>query len=392
VDRQLFRLLIALGIFVAGCKEVAPPKAVVVGPVPANSFARSWVQDLELKGGDKVWQLHLTGGSLFVYTLKHEAYQLSRDGGSLMTLAAVTTAGTTLAPPVVVGDEVVYPTNTSLEIYGKDGKKERSIDLDFAMSSPAISDGHAMYVGGNFPGSPRFVAIDPSVETGWLKWSFVTQGSVTAAPAMYQNTLFLATEGNRVYAVNDKMEPLWPMEGFSFQTAGRVLADVKADDFGVYVASTDSKLYCLDRATGRIKWQYYAQRPLEDSPIVLGTNVYQAVPGVGLVVLDKATGLYNRQAKWIAHGVVQILSEDGQNVYARLQDNRIAALDKQTGERKFTSQRRDLTLFVTNTADATIFASTADGHVYAITPVLKPGTISEIVLNERPVETLARAN
>ena len=391
MSKYFFRLLIALGVLVAGCKEVAPPKPVVVGPVPANNFARSWVQDLELKGDDRVWQLHLTDKALFVYTLEHEAYQLTRAGGSLLTVAKVTSSGTTLAPPVVVGDQVIYPTNTSLEIYGKDGKKERSIDLDFAMSSPAVSDGHAIYVGGNFPTSPRFVSIDPTKETGWMNWSFVTQGSVSAGPAIYQNVLFLATEGNRVYAVNDKMQPVWPLEGFSFQTAGRILADLKADDFGVYVASTDSKLYCLDRTSGRIKWQYYAQRPLEDSPIVLGTNVYQAVPGVGLVVLDKTTGEFNRKPKWIAEGVVQILSEDAQNVYARLGDNRIAALDKQTGQRKFTSQRRDLKLFVTNPTDATIYAATASGHVYAITPVLKPGTISEIVMIERPIETIALA-
>ena len=40
---------------------------------------------------------------------------------------------------------------------------------------------------------------------------------------------------------------------------GHPVTDLKADDFGVYVAATDTKLYCLDRATGKIKWQYFAR-------------------------------------------------------------------------------------------------------------------------------------
>jgi len=393
----IFGFLLVVGatgilIQLAGCKEEPPPPATVkVGPVPAKSFARSWVQDLNLKGADSIWQLHLTDKSVFVYTMNHVAYQLSRSGGSLTMVAPVASAATPLGPPVQLMNNVVYPTNTSLEIYDLAGKKLRSLDLDFAMSSEAITDGKAIYVGGNFQESPRFVSIDPTKENAWMNWSFVTQGSVSGTPAIYQNVIFLATEGNRVYAVSDKREPIWPLEGYSFQTAGRILADVKADEYGVYIASTDSKLYCLDRATGKIKWQYYAQRPLGDAPVALGTNVYQAVPGIGVVVIDKATGEFNRKARWVAKGAVQVLSEDSQNVYVRLDNHHIAALDKQTGERKFESQRRDLTVFATNPTDATIYAATEAGKVYAITPVLKPGTISEIVFNERPMETIALA-
>jgi outer membrane protein assembly factor BamB len=42
-----------------------------------------------------------------------------------------------------------------------------------------------------------------------------------------------------------------------FVTSGRIVGDVKVDDSGVYVASTDSKLYALDRGTGKILWKYY---------------------------------------------------------------------------------------------------------------------------------------
>jgi hypothetical protein len=144
--------------------------------------------------------------------------------------------------------------------------------------------------------------------------------------------------------------------------------------------------------SGKIKWQYYSQQPLTVAPVVTATTVYQAVPNVGLVCLDKTSGKYNRDAKWVALGVVQILSEDAQNVYALLEDKRIVALDKTTGLERFASERRDFAVFATNTKDSTIFAATKNGIVYAITPVLKPGATGELVLDERRMDSVAAAN
>jgi DNA-binding transcriptional regulator LsrR (DeoR family) len=61
------------------------------------------------------------------------------------------------------------------------------------------------------------------------------------------------------------------------------------------------------------------------------------------------------------------------------------ALDKATGEPKFRSKRRDLTITTPNTKDATIYAATKRGEVLAIRPVLKGGSVGEIVLDERTI-------
>jgi outer membrane protein assembly factor BamB len=254
------------------------------------------------------------------------------------------------------------------------------------MRSPAVGSGNTIYVGADFARGSRFIAIDISKPYRHApKWWFVTDGGVSASPALFQQQLFLGSEGNRVYAVTEDRKPVWPLEGFSFMTAGRILADVKADELGVYVASTDTKLYCLDRNKGKIQWQYYAQHPLTTPPIVTATTVYQAVPDLGLAAIDKTAGSYNRNALWVSQSVTQVLSDDALNVYGRLADNSIVAIDKKTGQQLFRSQRHDFAIFATNTADATIFAATKDGKVYAITPVLKGGSMGEIVLREQPL-------
>ena len=69
------------------------------------------------------------------------------------------------------------------------------------------------------------------------------------------------------------------------------------------------------------------------------------------------------------------------NAYVRTKDNRVAARDKKTGEVRFTSQRRDFTVFGTNPKeDGIIYAGTKGGRVVAIRPVLKPGSVGEVVM------------
>ena len=61
---------------------------------------------------------------------------------------------------------------------------------------------------------------------------------------------------------------------------------------------------------------------------------------------------------------------------------RIAAHDKRTGEVRFTSQRSDFTVFGTNLVkeDGIVYAATKRGRVIAVRPVLKPGTVGEVVM------------
>jgi outer membrane protein assembly factor BamB len=181
--------------------------------------------------------------------------------------------------------------------------------------------------------------------------------------------------------VNEDRAPIWSLPNFVFHTDGRILAGLKIDDYGVYVASTDSKLYVLDRMTGKIRWQYFAGTALLDSATVTADSVYQYVPNHGLVALDKTAGDFNRKARWVAADAKQFLAADEKYVYVALRDRRIAALDKATGEQKFTSERTDLTVFAPNTKSGVIYAATADGLLLAVKPVTKPGSVGELVRN-----------
>ena len=377
-------------MLLAGCAPRTKPSPT--GPVPAGAFAKNWGADLGLKR-DAAERIFLRDDLVFLYTASNRSYVLSAAGGQLLSSNTITAGGSELRPPVLLGDKIIYPTLATVEVYDRRGRLISSVPLERATRSPAVAaPGNMMYFGVDYRNGGRLVKYDITRTFGKVLWELMMFAPISSAPAVYEDAIYAASEDGRTYAVAANRDPIWPIEGNTFVTAGRVLADLKVDDFGLYVASMDSKLYCLDRQTGRIKWTYFAGRPLREAPVVLPDRVYQYVPGRGLVSIDKTEGNPMREVVWSAPGARRFLSADDANVYVLSSDNRIVALDKNTGEPKFRSKRRDLTITTPNTRDSTIYAATERGEILSIRPVLTAGTVGEIVLRDESMwEPVARA-
>jgi outer membrane protein assembly factor BamB len=366
-----------LGTF--GCRS--KPTQPATGLIPANAFMRSWGLQLELKN-DRVTDLFLRDNNLFAYTANNRVFAMSATGGELLALMHPTPRGSVMRPPVVLTDKWVIPTTSTLEVFKTNGRLADSILLDRATRGSAGGLGSTVYIGLDYPGDGRLAKIDVARPYGRMIWELLTFGAVAAAPVVLEDAIYVASEDGRVFAVAPDFTQLWSLEGGYFRTGGGIKADLRADSTSVYVASLDSKLYSLDRNTGKIRWRYFAGAPLLDSPAVTDTGVYIYARGAGLVAIDKNAGKDFREPMWIAGGIRKFLSADDKFVYALAGNNSIVALDVKTGEAKFQSTRNDLRIFAQNTKDSTIYAATASGEIVAIKPVLKPGTVGQIVLHE----------
>jgi outer membrane protein assembly factor BamB len=200
--------------------------------------------------------------------------------------------------------------------------------------------------------------------------------------AIYEGVVYAGSNDGNVYAVDYDRVPAWAALKGVFTTSGPIRGDITAEKSGVYVASADSKLYCLDPRNGKIQWEYYAGFPLFDSPAVTATTVYINVRGQGVAAIDKGEGEYNRKARWSAPGTTQFLAEDDQYAFLLGKGNSIVAVDKKTGEQKFTSQRNDLVAFAINTSDGVIYAATKKGKIIAAVAVQRHGEVGELVWAE----------
>lgn len=386
VTKQLMTVLVGaatiLSALAGGCADKpAPEESRTIGAIPPNSFVQQWRAPLKLTN-DTLTELHLRDENLYAYTRNDVVYSLSRDGGDTQFVAPIRASGGVLRPPVELEDRIIFPTATTMEIYRSNGRLERRFSLDYSTRSPGAGLENMVFIGLDYPRGGRIAAIDIDRPYANVRWELLTRGGVSAKPAIYENVVYIGGEDGRVYAVTPDRRPIWPLEGGVFVTSGRIVGDVKVDETGVYVASTDSKLYSLDRNTGKINWQYFGGKPITSSPHVAASTVYINVPGRGVVALDKAKGGFNRTARWVSKDARMFLSEDAKHTYLATRDGKIQAVDRATGEILFQSTGPGFDLFVSNPRDDTIFAARRDGNVYAIKPVLGPGVVGEIVTND----------
>jgi outer membrane protein assembly factor BamB len=363
-----------------GCGPSHPMDEVALAPV--GSLTKAWSFPLDLdKKDDVIRGLYLRGDTLFVYTQRNLVVAFNAAGGSVTYATPVTPDAVHLKPPILVRDQHAFPAGSTIEMYSKAGKFVESVDCTHSIRSPGTPHNQRIYLGLDYPAGGRLAAIDLTRKYDRALWELMTFGGVSAAPAVYQNTIYCGSEDGRCYAISEDRLAVWPLPHSAFDTDGPIKADVKADESGVYIASMDTKFYCLELGSGKLKWQYYAASPLLEAPVVTANSIYLVVPNNGIVALNKTEGKFNREPRWIAKGAKRYLAEDEKNCYLLSGDNHIAAYDKNTGELKYRSKRNDLVAFAINAnpKDSTIYGATVNGEVFAIKPVNKPGTVGMMV-------------
>ena len=393
MKQHLLCLLIASAAFciAGGCaSRKKPGPASTIVPIPSGNFAQQWVNPLDL-AKDPIEELHLRADTLFVYTKHHAAYALSRAGGDLKYVAEPDVSGGVLRPPLVIGEHVIYPCGSTIDIFDNRGHLRRTVELDKSIRSGASGTNNIIYIGLDHSGGTGVVAsLDLNKQHRVTRWELMTFGGVSATPRFFDGVVYAGSEDGKLYAVNEERSAIWGLPNGVFATQGRFQSDIHVDETGVYASNTDSKLYCLDRVSGKIKWQYFGSAALKDAPAVTPTMVYQYVPRTGVVAIDKLNGEPFRKPKWAIREAVQFLSEDQQYAYLRQRDNRLLAVNKATGNVDFMSKGKEYQVFTPNTKDSTIFAATRAGKVVAIRPVLREGDVGTIAMDFRE-EPLASA-
>jgi outer membrane protein assembly factor BamB len=374
-------LVVSVGA--VGCHGKKPPKQAdaMLVPVQPPALMRAWKYDLRLRD-QTLTNLYATDDYVFAITSGRQVHVFDRASGSQ---AFVNQVGARIgAAPIVMKDHIVYPGASTLEIYNRAGKFQRSIDLGGTVRAGAVQAAGRVIVGIDKAGTGRLLFVDVANHPGGSITEILTVGALPGKPATRGGIVFAGDTTGRVYAISEELVAAWALERGAFKTGGPVVADLAADPGtggNVYAASTDTKLYAINALTGQLRWVYYAGAALHTGPTVTPESVYLYQPGTGLVCIDKSTDTGAiRTAKWNLADGQKLLSEDDRNAYVLSTNNRIYGVDKKTGRVQFVSNRSDLRVFATNTKDGTVFAATPTGQIIAGIPVLTAGKMGELVM------------
>lgn len=368
--------LILLGTLatIIGCAKQQPPP----GPqmISGQAFVKRWEAPLA-NSRDPIKSLHVRENLVIAYTAGHNSFWLRANEGIFVRQHQIARDNRLIHPPVVLTDSIVIPTTNTIERFDKTGKFVTSHALSVAVQSGGTGWGNALYLGVTHAGSGRLARLNLTESGLSDPWEMYTTQGISSTPAALNDAVYVGTNDGKVWALTGSRDVLWNLPQGAFQTNGKISAGIMVDDYGVYVASQDKRLYCLERNSGRIRWSYYAVAPLLDTPYVTAEHVYQFVPNVGLVAINKLEGKFAREPMWIQPMARSVLATDETHVYVNAGGS-IVALDKQTGEPQFRSTRTDYVAFATNPSGSTIYAATRGGSIMAIDPVLRPGTVGEI--------------
>ena len=395
----------AIGLLaVAGCKMPVQPEPIVA--VPPQSFVRGW--SASVGNHEPLESLHLVSDQLYVYSKDNQAYVFSAPSGKVIYSDQIVPPGAALYPPVALPDnKIIYPASDSLIEFDKPGRRLTTIRLGKTTTGPAISQAYTLYLGlsgetgGRLaaldltPSSPTQeqvatakklgIALQPQFAQIVTKWEVFTGAAITSTPAVYQGVVYAGASDGKVWAVNESGSGIWelPDGSHTFQAAGPINADLKVDDVGVYAASLDAKLYCIDRGSGRTKWAFYAAAGLTEAPVLGANTIYQIVPKYGLVAIDKrSAGI--AKPKWLNAEAIKYLSEDDKYVYALKNSGVLMALDKTNGLEQFEGKKHELTLFAVDPKSPIIYGATAQGLLYSVKPVLLPGVVGQMAMMSLP--------
>jgi hypothetical protein len=351
-----------------GCAAKKPvarvdgPGYTTTGSVAHGTFVKR--SEARLEPDAPIVALDFVGETLLAKTDRNAVYALS-GSLDLRYRKQVADAGLEVRKPILFGGQTLFATPSELRFFDNSGAVAKTVRMPNPITSDlSLDPRNLLLVGTAAPTGGRVTVVDPQQPNKPIKEETLL-GTIRAAPAGFQGIVYAATNDGRVFAIGQDRRGSWPLPGSAFQTQRAVTADLVVDDYALYVASTDTKLYALDRTSGHIKWRYMGEAALTTSPFVTADRVYQVVGGAGLVALAKQLPEDQdrpyREPVWTAEGVTRVLGADAKYVYVVRGKGTVAALDVATGEQVF-DVKGDFSLYAIG-PDKTIYAADRAGRV-----------------------------
>ena len=344
---------------------------------PRRALARvnldmQWHNVVPLDGPEKITELSVDAGTLFVQTNHANFYTFEAESGRYLWTAHLGRV-TTKAEPASVNSYAVYVTNSN-QLFALDRRTGRQMwvqRLPDTASSATNADEAIVTVGLD---TGKLITFD--ARTGEEKWN-VHQGSerLSSRPIVAGRVIAFASEDKKLYVTrSENPKLLW-----RFASSGPITAPLGVHGMRtLLLASTDKNVYAVDLFTGESHWTFPTGAPINQEPLVADNDVYVVNTDGNLSEIDALTG----QSRWTISTLGgRLLAVSATRVYLESRDDDLFVVDRQTGKMVFdpttTLQRaginlRNYTLGPTNRLDDRLYFGTSNGLLLCLREINQP--------------------
>jgi cobaltochelatase CobN len=267
---------------------------------------------LDEQTGTTIWKNPLNGGEgsastaaisgdkIFVGSKNGHIYCINASSGETIWNKRIEHSpawwGVASSPLVYENENMVFVTtfsnnasnNGTLHVLDFNGSELWSISTGdiFYYTSPAIAEGNVFFAG-NLTNHTLYCV---NISTHNILWLFNTSTQIKSTPAIWNNTVFFASE-DRMYTIDVfSGEEIWN-NSFSCVMSSPAVSNGK-----VYIGSSDKKMYCYDGLTGVELWNCSVDGVIQSSPVIandtvfFGTSVFGAVADGTVYALNTTDG------------------------------------------------------------------------------------------------------
>ncbi|MCU4752990.1 PQQ-binding-like beta-propeller repeat protein [Halobacteria archaeon AArc-curdl1] len=161
---------------------------------------------------------------------------------------------------------------------------------------------------------------------------YETDDWIVAGPAVSSSTVFVGSTDTKLYAVNRSTETLeWTGE-----TNDEIRSTPAFDADSVYIGSTDGSVYAFDRGNGSEQWERPLDGEIQYSSVTLSANhLYAGTDNGTVYALDTDTGDVDWQFTEPTSAIDTSPAVVGDTVYVAAFDGQVYALDRDTGDERW---------------------------------------------------------
>jgi outer membrane protein assembly factor BamB len=330
--------------------------------IPRNRVAKTdlkivWQFNLPLSGSETLEKLFVADNRLCAISSRNYLTCLNRADGNTIFNSVIAPAGLPLTGMESYKGELITIVGEKLIVINSDsGAENTPTDIAGGVTCPVVRNDSFFYIAGH---DRRIHVLRANDKVNAFDVAAENDSPITSVLADQDFVVFATEAGNVICIEADKPKKLW-----QFDATAAIAGDIVRDANSLFFACRDACVYRLELSSGRLVWKFQTQGILKTSPQPGKKLVYQHVPDVGLIAIDKQ----NAKILWQVSDGVGLLSESGNKTLVITRTGLLTAMDNTKAKPLYTIDVGGPVKYAINTTDSRIYIGDAKGRLACLEP------------------------